>query len=55
MGRDGLYDLIPLCIKVLQEIDSNAEDYYYYKTSCPWLQVKILKILQMFPPPENKV
>ena len=22
-------------------------------TPCPWLQVKILKILQMFPPPEE--
>lgn len=45
MGRDGLYDLIPNIIDVLQKIDNDAEDYVYYKASCPWLQVKILKLL----------
>jgi hypothetical protein len=37
MGRDGLYDLIPNIIDVLTNIDTAAEDYQYYKTSCPWL------------------
>ena len=46
MGREGLYDLVPLIINALQTIDSNSEDYYYYKTPCPWLQVKLLKLLQ---------
>lgn len=27
-----------------------TEDYYYYKTPNPWLQVKILKALQILPP-----
>lgn len=54
MGREGLYDLVPLIINCLQTIDSNSEDYYYYKTPCPWLQVKLLKLLELFPPPENK-
>jgi AP-2 complex subunit alpha len=35
-------------------MDSNSEDYYYYKTPCPWLQVKVMKLLQLFPPPEGK-
>lgn len=53
MGREGLYDLVPSLIQVLKTIDSNASDYIYYKTPCPWLQVKVLKLLQMFPPPEG--
>eukprot|EP00356_Strombidium_inclinatum_P017014 CAMPEP_0170483004 /NCGR_PEP_ID=MMETSP0208-20121228/2770_1 /TAXON_ID=197538 /ORGANISM="Strombidium inclinatum, Strain S3" /LENGTH=241 /DNA_ID=CAMNT_0010755901 /DNA_START=675 /DNA_END=1397 /DNA_ORIENTATION=- len=54
MGREGLYPLVPSLINVLATISSNAEDYYYYKTPCPWLQVKVLKLLQLFPPPEQK-
>ena len=54
MGRDGLYDIVPSLISCLAGADSNAEDYYYYKTACPWLQVKLLKLLQLFPPPEGK-
>lgn len=45
MGREGLYELVPQLISVLLTIDSNSEDYIYYKTSCPWLQVKVLKLL----------
>lgn len=54
MGREGLYDLIPSLITVLQTIDSSAEDYMYYKQPCPWLQVKVLKVLQFFPPPQSQ-
>ena len=54
MGREGLHDLVPSLTSVLQNIGSHAEDYYYYKTPCPWLQVKVLKLLQYFPPPPNK-
>jgi AP-2 complex subunit alpha len=25
-------------------------DYYYYKVPCPWLQVKLIKLLQYYPP-----
>lgn len=25
-------------------------DYLYYKVPCPWLQVKLLRLLQYFPP-----
>ena len=27
-----------------------ASDYYYYKVPCPWLQVKLLRLLQYYPP-----
>ena len=27
-----------------------ALDYYYYKVPCPWLQVKLLRLLQYYPP-----
>jgi AP-2 complex subunit alpha len=54
MGREGLYDLVPQIINVLATIKSDSNDYIYYKTPCPWLQVKALKLLQHFPPPENK-
>jgi len=28
-----------------------AEGYFYYKVPCPWIQVKLLKLLQYYPPP----
>ena len=28
-----------------------STDYMYYQTACPWLQIKILKVLQLFPYP----
>ena len=28
-----------------------GQEYVYYKTLCPWLQIKALRILQYFPPP----
>jgi len=27
-----------------------AQDYLYYKVPCPWIQVKMLRLLQYFPP-----
>jgi AP-2 complex subunit alpha len=27
-----------------------AQDYLYYKVPCPWLQVKLLRLLQYYPP-----
>ena len=27
-----------------------AEDYQYYRVSCPWIQVKLLRIMQYYPP-----
>lgn len=28
-----------------------AADYLYYKVPCPWLQVKLIRLLQYFTPP----
>ena len=28
-----------------------APDYFYYKVPCPWIQVKLLRLLQYYPPP----
>lgn len=30
-----------------------SEDYLYYNTPCPWLQVKFFKFLQLYPPPTD--
>lgn len=27
-----------------------AEDYHYYRVACPWMQVKLLRIMQYYPP-----
>lgn len=54
MGREGLYPLVPSIINILANIHNDSTDYMYYKTPCPWLQVKILKLLQLFPPIDSK-
>ncbi|KAF2016189.1 Adaptor protein complex AP-2 alpha subunit [Aaosphaeria arxii CBS 175.79] len=30
-----------------------SEGYFYYKVPCPWMQVKLLRLLQYYPPPED--
>lgn len=40
----------------LKRIVCDAEysaDYLYYKVPCPWIQVKLLRLLQYFPPSED--
>lgn len=27
-----------------------TQDYLYYKVPCPWIQVKLLRLMQYFPP-----
>ena len=31
------------------------QDYTYYGLASPWLQVKCLRVLQYFPPPEEPI
>ena len=32
-------------------VDSDiSQDYVYYKVPCPWIQVKLLRLMQYFPP-----
>ncbi|KAF1986935.1 Adaptor protein complex AP-2 alpha subunit [Aulographum hederae CBS 113979] len=33
--------------------DECAPDYLYYKVPCPWIQVKLLRLLQYYPPSED--
>lgn len=33
--------------------DEYTEDYLYYKVPCPWLQVKLLRLLQYYPPADD--
>lgn len=35
--------------RIVVDGDFNA-DYLYYKVPCPWIQVKLLRLLQYFPP-----
>ena len=30
-----------------------SNDYLYYGIATPWLQIKLLRMLQFFPPPEE--
>ena len=53
MGRSAFTSLVPLIIDQLTSINKNAQDYFYYMTPCPWLQVKLLKLLQLFAPPSS--
>ncbi|KAH0542177.1 hypothetical protein FGG08_003398 [Glutinoglossum americanum] len=34
--------------------DDYAPDYLYYKVPCPWIQVKLLRLLQYYPPSDDK-
>jgi AP-2 complex subunit alpha len=49
-------NIVPLAIKQLGRLLTTdvGKGYVYYKTACPWLQVKLLKLLQYFPPPTEK-
>ncbi|KAI8999428.1 adaptin N terminal region-domain-containing protein [Gaertneriomyces semiglobifer] len=46
----------PRAITVLHKIvleKAYTSDYVYYKVPVPWLQVKLLRLLQYFPPPSD--
>jgi AP-2 complex subunit alpha len=36
--------------RILIDGDCNT-DYLYYKVPCPWIQIKLLRLLQYYPPP----
>lgn len=38
--------------KIVVEVEC-AADYFYYKVPCPWMQVKLLRLLQYFPPSQD--
>lgn len=50
------YEAAPAkCISVLIKLVFNDKksNYKYYLTLCPWLQIKLLRLLQYFPPPQD--
>lgn len=40
-------------LKAVVVDDECPQDYHYYKVPCPWLQVKLMKLLQYYPPAED--
>ena len=49
-------EIISKVVKLLHKLVISkdcSQDYLYYSTPNPWLQVKLLKILQEFPPPAD--
>lgn len=49
-------EAIPRLVTRLKEIlhrDESMDDYVYYKVAAPWVQVKILRLVQMYPPPKD--
>ena len=53
-------EAVPKCCKLLAKLTHpNAAgefgaEYVYHKTVNPWLQVKLLRLLQYYPPPEKE-
>jgi len=53
----GYENCIPKVVKVLDRLISNQDvppEYTYYGLPSPWLQVKIMRVLQYYPPPEDR-
>jgi len=53
----GYEEAVPRCVRLLTKVVMNrdyAQDYVYANVPCPWLQVKALQLMQLFPPPEDK-
>merc|ERR1740117_986405 len=53
----GYESCMPVCIELLSKLAFSQDRksiYKYYNTISPWLQVKMLRILQYFPPPKDK-
>lgn len=46
---------MPRIVRVLERCKQRdvSQDYTYYGLASPWLQVKCLRVLQYFPPPEE--
>ena len=46
----GCYVKAAFRLKKVVVDDDYTQDYLYYKIPCPWLQVKLLRLLQYYPP-----
>jgi len=54
-SKEGFESAPNTCINVLIKLVFNEKKsiYKYYLTLCPWLQIKLLRLLQYFPPPQD--
>eukprot|EP00884_Botryococcus_braunii_P018832 jgi/Botrbrau1/5632/Bobra.55_1s0021.1 len=52
---EGYTSLVPRIVRILDRLKNKevSNDYTYYGIPSPWLQVKCLRVLQYFPPPED--
>eukprot|EP00301_Raphidiophrys_heterophryoidea_P003277 c11487_g1_i1.p1 GENE.c11487_g1_i1~~c11487_g1_i1.p1 ORF type:complete len:1014 (-),score=266.40 c11487_g1_i1:149-3190(-) len=56
-NSDGYEEAVPKICRLLTKYVVQKEyptEYTYYQLPSPWLQVKLLRILQFFPPPEDR-
>ncbi|KAL5612930.1 hypothetical protein BROUX41_003993 [Berkeleyomyces rouxiae] len=49
----GAYPKAAARLKRIVVDNEFTHDYLYYKVPCPWIQVKLLRLLQYFPPSED--
>lgn len=49
-GYKGAYAKAAARLKRIIIDGEYTVDYLYYKVPCPWLQIKLLRLLQYFPP-----
>ena len=49
-GYKGAYAKATARLKRIVVDGEYTTDYLYYKVPCPWLQIKLLRLLQYFPP-----
>lgn len=55
--REGFEPAVPKCIDLLHRIVGNrdiAKEYLYHNVPNPWVQVKLLRFLTLYPIPEDK-
>lgn len=52
---EGYEVCIPRMVHILERLKARdvSQDYTYYGIASPWLQVRALRVLQYFPPPED--
>ncbi|KAK3955914.1 adaptin N terminal region-domain-containing protein [Pseudoneurospora amorphoporcata] len=59
LAQDNTEQYKGACVKAAARLkrilidNEYSQDYMYYKVPCPWIQVKLLRLLQYFPPPED--
>lgn len=49
----GIYEPVVECLHRVLSVGGQVAVFLYYRVPCPWLLVKLLRILQFFPPPQD--